>query len=356
MKTRLLIFGILALSAIVSYGTANIPGDVNNDGAVTAADITALYDHLLNNDNSHLVYGDLNGDGLITAADITAVYKVMLNNQVPKDTLKVLCIGNSFTDDALSYLNSLAVAAGIDHNKLCFYLAKKSGSLDYWADVCENGDTVNINRCVGQITMPLTRAPLKELIAQDWDVITVQQLSRYSQNSATLEPALPYLVNLIRTECPNKNLVIAWMQVWSYWRKNANLQTSIENWQRINEVAQLTLDYGIDMIIPTGTAIQNARGTVLNTPHGLTRDGGHLCYGVGRYVAACSWFEALLAPVFGMSVIGNTAVHAITDYEAYYNETHNFYETVPVTDENRTLCQQCATAAIANPNQITTIE
>ena len=59
-------------------GPAAVPGDVNGDGVVTAADITALYDFLLNNDESHIVNGDQTGDGIITAADITAVYSVLL--------------------------------------------------------------------------------------------------------------------------------------------------------------------------------------------------------------------------------------------------------------------------------------
>ncbi|MBR5638504.1 MAG: hypothetical protein IKW83_01955, partial [Muribaculaceae bacterium] len=58
--------------------TTNIPGDVNGDGVVTAADVTSLYDFMLTNDSSHLVNGDQNGDGNITAADITAVYDVLL--------------------------------------------------------------------------------------------------------------------------------------------------------------------------------------------------------------------------------------------------------------------------------------
>lgn len=53
-------------------------GDVNGDGVVTAADITELYNYLLNNDDSHIVNGDQTGDGIITAADITAVYGVLL--------------------------------------------------------------------------------------------------------------------------------------------------------------------------------------------------------------------------------------------------------------------------------------
>ena len=57
-----------------------VNGDVNGDGVVTAADITELYNFLLNNDDSHIVNGDMNGDGNITAADITAVYDVLLGS------------------------------------------------------------------------------------------------------------------------------------------------------------------------------------------------------------------------------------------------------------------------------------
>ncbi len=55
-----------------------LKGDVNGDGSVTAADVTALYEWLLSNDYSHIQYGDQNGDNNITSADITVVYNVML--------------------------------------------------------------------------------------------------------------------------------------------------------------------------------------------------------------------------------------------------------------------------------------
>lgn len=58
-----------------------LSGDVNGDGNVTAADITALYGWLLNNDDSQVVFGDQTGDNTITAADITAVYNVLLNGR-----------------------------------------------------------------------------------------------------------------------------------------------------------------------------------------------------------------------------------------------------------------------------------
>ena len=61
-------------------GDTPTPGDVNGDGEVTAADVTALYDYLLNNDESHLVNGDQTGDNDITAADVTAVYNILLGS------------------------------------------------------------------------------------------------------------------------------------------------------------------------------------------------------------------------------------------------------------------------------------
>jgi hypothetical protein len=58
-------------------------GDVNGDGSVTAADITALYNYLLNGDMTYFDRSDVNGDGNITSADVTAVYNILLGNNSP---------------------------------------------------------------------------------------------------------------------------------------------------------------------------------------------------------------------------------------------------------------------------------
>lgn len=55
-------------------------GDVNCDGAVTSSDVTALYNYLLNDDETFIATGDVDGDGKITAADITAIYNILLGN------------------------------------------------------------------------------------------------------------------------------------------------------------------------------------------------------------------------------------------------------------------------------------
>lgn len=57
-----------------------VTGDVNCDGNITAADITELYNYLLNSDQTYYDTSDINGDGIITAADITAIYNLLLEN------------------------------------------------------------------------------------------------------------------------------------------------------------------------------------------------------------------------------------------------------------------------------------
>ena len=58
-----------------------VTGDVNGDGSVTSADVTALYNYLLNGDESYLSTSDVDGDGSITSADVTAVYSIILGNK-----------------------------------------------------------------------------------------------------------------------------------------------------------------------------------------------------------------------------------------------------------------------------------
>lgn len=57
-----------------------IPGDVDGDGTVTSADITVLYNFLLNNEVDAMVNGDQDNDNEITAGDITIVYNILLGN------------------------------------------------------------------------------------------------------------------------------------------------------------------------------------------------------------------------------------------------------------------------------------
>ena len=65
---------------VIPVGTPVVPGDVNGDGEITSADITALYSFLLSGDDADIVNGDQDNDGQITSSDITTVYSFILGN------------------------------------------------------------------------------------------------------------------------------------------------------------------------------------------------------------------------------------------------------------------------------------
>ncbi len=70
----------IKLDNLLKSQKSSVPGDVNGDGRVTSVDITALYNYLLNSDDSALANGDQDGDGKITAVDVTVVYNIMLGD------------------------------------------------------------------------------------------------------------------------------------------------------------------------------------------------------------------------------------------------------------------------------------
>ncbi len=68
----------LFLVLIVSQVAFAQNGDVNGDGAVTSADVTAIYNFILNSDETSLINGDVNSDGVINSADMTVIYDILL--------------------------------------------------------------------------------------------------------------------------------------------------------------------------------------------------------------------------------------------------------------------------------------
>ena len=67
-------------SWVVIPVSSAIPGDVNGDGEVTAADVTLLYNILLNDNYEGAINPGQNGDGEITSADITYIYNILLGS------------------------------------------------------------------------------------------------------------------------------------------------------------------------------------------------------------------------------------------------------------------------------------
>ena len=233
------------------------------------------------------------------------------------DTLRILAIGNSFSDDATQYLPDLLEAAGI-HNVILGRLYIGGCTLERH---CKEYETNGHEYVYLKSTKNKweTVKKYKEgrfmdgLGDEPWDIITMQQGSPKSGRWDSYDPWLGNLIGIVRKECSNPKAAIVWHQTWAYSRTYTN--RSFANYaydqQYMFDSIQLCVDkareqYNIPVVIPSGPAVQMLRGTWLNTDKDLTRDGFHMSYREGRYATACVWFEALIRPTLGVSVKGNS--------------------------------------------------
>lgn len=283
-----------------------------------------------------------------------------INHPLPeaKTSYKILAIGNSYTGDGTAYINEITNSLGINPNSYCLYtLTKGSTSLKYWNSVLDKTkDTVIIYRKAGQDKVPLRKSTLTNILRQDWDVVVLQQLSTDAIYYRTYNPYLRRIIDAIRANCTNPNVSIAWQLIHAYSTQSKQNEGIVgdQRWQRIANATQDMMQRdGIDIIIPTGTAIQIARHTALNNASDLTRDNTHLCYGVGRYIAACCWVQTLFASVYGCDIQKCTSLHPLSISELQENYKGFIPESsTPVTEANQKACLNCVTEACAHPFQL----
>ncbi len=254
---------------------------------------------------------------LLTFVSVTVFAQKTPNHPLPQqpDTLRILGIGNSFTDDGMMYLPELLEAAGI-HNVILGRLYIGGCSLERHCKEYEKGSNAYIyykstdNRW---ITVSEGTSLVHGIEDEPWDIVVTQQSSPKSGHYATFQPWLDELIGIVRWHCSNAGACFAWQQTWAYstnsdhgafprYEKNQMLMYN----SIMSATKDLLEDTDIEVIIPTGTAVQNMRATEFCDPQEFTRDGYHLSFGAGRYLGACTWFQTLIAPSLKTTLAGNT--------------------------------------------------
>ena len=293
-----------------------------------------------------------------------------------KAELKVLDIGNSYTQDSVALLSQITQASGSDVSDMCMYTATRGGaSFKSWVDVYNNEDTTTytISKLMGDLASDVETGTgqagdgtlFRNLLKDNtWDIIMIHQVSAYSPyfdewQGKSNAGYLNELIRIIRKNQPSCK--IGFLLVHSYmsdYSGNAE-RSALERWKLIAQSAKdLRAQFGIDFIVPYGTAIQNLRASSLNNEYDLTRDGTHLGYGLARYTAACCYYQALIAPRSGISVYGNTARYTVPE-----NDKNVTYPSscIDVTDDNALTAQKAALAAtykwydVVNPDTMVDI-
>lgn len=222
-------------------------------------------------------------------------------------TIRVLAIGNSFSQDAIEQnLHELAKANG--DTAIIGNLYIGGCSLERHVNNSRADKHDYAYRKIGVDGKKVERGgtSLAEGLADEkWDYISVQQASPLSGKFDTYKKWMPELLEYVKANGP-KDAKLMLHQTWAYqqgaphtgFKNYGNDQTTMYN--AIVDANRRAAKLGkIKIVIPSGTAIQNARTSFAGD--NLNRDGYHLDWTFGRYTAACTWYGKL----FGKSPVGN---------------------------------------------------
>ncbi len=244
--------------------------------------------------------------------------KNVINNALARDTLRVLAIGNSFSEDAVEqYLWEMGQEVGVDFIIGNAYRGGWS-LISHWKDARSLAADTEYRKVVDGRRTNLGKFTLRHIITDEpWDVITFQQVSQDAGRTDSYEPGLSLMIGYVKALARVDTVRLGFHQTWAYSQDSEH--QGFANYNRdqmlmyscITAAVEKAMHYhkgDLTFYIPSGTAIQNARTTLLarnNTDkqsvnRELTRDGYHLNYTIGRYIAACTWFEVLT----GKSAIG----------------------------------------------------
>jgi len=238
--------------------------------------------------------------------------------------IKILAIGNSFSEDAIeNYLYDLANSAGYKVMIGNMYIGGQSLE-GHWKNASENNSAYQL-RLIGPdgVKNSFNDRNLMEVIAgENWDYISFQEVSQLSGIIDGYQEFLPQLMAYAANLTTNPEVKFIIHQTWAYAKDSNHFgfptydsnQMTMYN-AIVDAVWKAKEMAGVDLVVPSGTAIQNGRTTYMGDK--FTRDGYHLNLSMGRFTAASAWFES----IFG-NVLNNTFVpNMFSEYDALLAKT-----------------------------------
>lgn len=269
------------------------------------------------------------------------------------DTLRILAIGNSFSDDGMEHLPALLKDLDVENVEVArLYIG--GCSLERHVQCYNTKEAAyqfyHSKAGVNQWVKSEQNVPMQYALEMgEWDIISLQQVSGLSGQYESYVPHLERLIAIVKAAQPQAELV--WHMTWAYstdsthgdFPKYGSDQQKMLS--AINDcVHRMLKEYDcFEMIIPSGTTIQSLRESAINnSPKDFTRDGYHMDLGAGRYALACTWYETLIRPYTHRSMMGNTL-------RLELGEIH-------VTDQNAPILQKAAKRATKKPFKVQRID
>ncbi len=214
--------------------------------------------------------------------------------------MKILAIGNSFSEDATYYLKKIADSAGTDVTVVNLYIGGctlQTHAENILADAAAYRYEEN-----GLYTPRM--ASIRETLQEDtWDIVTVQQQSGNAGVYESYQPHLQTVLDCVKQYAPGAR--IYFHQTWAYEVGSSHPDFAFygndqQTMRRTisDTVARICRENGDLPIIPSGDVIGRVReNPAFNVAQGgrsICRDGFHMDVVYGRYLLGLVWYVTLL--------------------------------------------------------------
>ena len=204
------------------------------------------------------------------------------------DTLKLLTVGNSFSDDAMEYVWQIASALGFKKIELGNLYIGGCSLATHRENALSGAEVYEFRTNTDGVWRTENKSLVYGVTFRDWDVVSLQQASPFSGREETYNEDLFFLIDFIKRRAKNPNVKLVWHMTWAYAKDSEHeaFANYGQNQGTMYEMIVKTVQKKIlptnvfSTVIPSGTAIQNARTSFLGDS--LNRDGFHLSIPLGR--------------------------------------------------------------------------
>ena len=215
--------------------------------------------------------------------------------------MKILSIGNSFSDDAQRYLHEIAKAEGVEIETLNLCIG--GCSLETHASHVKDGAKAYFFHYNGDVECGDLITLQEGIAMREWDIVTIQQVSTHSFKEESFYPYIHEVMAYVREKLPNSKIYVH--QTWAYENgcprsfeitDGRGAEFMLEGIRGAYRRAKAEI--GAEAIIPSGELMELL---YLNGASKIYRDTFHASLGLGRYALGLLWFKLFS----GRSVLNN---------------------------------------------------
>jgi len=262
-------------------------------------------------------------------------------------TLKLLAITSSFGLNTTELLYAIAKAEGVE-TVIVGRLYASGCTLQQHVEAANTGSNFyQYTKFTDEGRTVMEGIPLKYgLEDEDWDIIFTQQGAAYAPLVNSYGDYIDQLMPYLQENKTNPNARFVWNMTWAY-QGNSDQKVFVQNfnsdqmamYESILSATKEKIVPRTDFaaIIPTGTAVQNARTSYFGDT--LTKDTYHL-NNLGRAIAGYTLFSILTGKELTQVNLGPV-------------NCYDLPQNLELSDSDRQVIIECVNNAIKNPWEVT---